>query len=393
MSNNALCFCKQVLGHVRAQIVGVRFAGSPLWIWFIVLIASLPYITPSVAQTPVKIGISLPLSGSAKSLGEQFLAGINLAQNRLKLEQKFKYIVTDDGCDRELSSLALDDLVAEKVELITGLLCNTPARIAVEKQNIHKIPLLASGATGIRFQQDRQRFGWKIWQISPNDLAVGNAAFAALSKRWRNIPYAIVDDGTVYGRNIADQFRALMEGADLKPQFLDNFRPSQSTQAGLIKRLKKSGVKAAFVATSADDIATIASNMKEIGPSIEVVTGEAVALLPYLENAPPLPTGLLAILAPQPEQLPGYKDLAKQMAEQKFEPEHNLMLGYATMQILAQKFEKDGLFNNFSDQKFNTVFGEIVFDKDGANQFNPYRLYRWNGKSFEAVNPDSNNDS
>ncbi len=332
------------------------------------------------------VGISVPLSGKASALGRQYVAGLRFALETLPQTDDIELVISDDGCDRELAELAIDDIQNAGAVLITGFLCNEPVYTALEKISDPSLPLLVTGARSNRILKDRKRRGWNVWQSAPRDSDVALAAFNALSKRWRNTAYAIVDDGTIFGRTQADEFRALMEESGNKPQFIDNFRPSQSTQAGLIRRLKKSGVEAVYLAAGADDVALIGRNMIEFGFTIEIATGEAVALLPYIEDNKGIPTGMLALMPAPPEELPRLQNLLPELQARKLEPEPYLLLGYSTMQIIAQYLKQPE--PHFANATFSTITGAVEFNENGRNIVSQYHLYRWDGHSFLKLEGD-----
>ena len=356
------------------------FYALPLVAGLTGMAAGIVYAQENNAQI---IGLSLPLSGKAATLGRQYVAGARLALKQLPNGDKIELLISDDGCDGALAELAIDDIRAGGALMITGFLCNEPVYKALDILRDTGIPMLVTGARSNRILKDRKRHSWDVWQSSPRDADVSLAAFNSLGKRWRNIPYAIVDDGTVFGRTQADEFRALMEEAGNKPQFVDNFRPAQSTQAGLIRRLQRSGVEAVYLAAGADDVALIGRNMIEFGPTMEIATGEAVSLLPYIEDNKGIPIGLLAIMPAPPEDIHTIQELIKTIETAKLEPEPYLLLGYATMQIVSAYLD-DGE-RNFSGRKFTTVLGDVEFDDAGRNIVSQYKLYRWNGTKFVRV--------
>lgn len=345
------------------------------------LLAVLWAIQPVFAQQ--KIGISVPLSGNAAPLGRQYITGARLALKTLSQESSIDLIISDDGCDKDLAELAIDDIVNAGAILVTGFLCNAPLYSAANLLKNKNIPLLISAARSNRIQKDRARYEWNIWQISPTDSDISRIAFEMFSKRWRSVPYAIVDDGTVFGRTQADEFRALMEEAGIKPQFVDNFRPAQSTQAGLIRRLTRAGVEAVFLAANADDVAVIAKNALKKGIKLEIATGEAVSVLPYMDNNSGIPVGLLAILPTPPEELSGIAELNPIIEAAGLEPEPYLLLGYATMQVVIAALNQPKL--EFANQNYSTVLGDVTFNNAGKNTSNNYQLYRWNGKNFSRI--------
>lgn len=364
-------------------------SSEPIRAIALALVIALATALPAAAQ-PVKLGLSLPLSGNAAALGRQFLAGARLAVELHENANGIELLPSDDGCDADLAGLAAEDLRDAQVVMVTGFLCNDAATTAADILRESGIPLLVAGARSIRLIKDREREEWNLWRMSPGDDEAPQAAFRILSKRWAATPYAIVDDGTVYGRNLADEFRALMEQANLPPQFVDNFRPAQSTQAGLIRRLQRSGVEAVYLAASAQDAALIGRNMLEFGPNIEIATGEAVSILPYLEEMEDVPVGLLAVTQPEPERLASVEPMLDMLAERGLEPEPYLLLGFAAIQVAAEALAENGAGENVfrAGWSTQTVLGPVTFDADGRNTADSYRLFRWNGEGFAPVDED-----
>lgn len=348
------------------------------------------FVATTVSAKPVKIGVSLPLASSSTKLAEQFLVGMRLAIHIESSSDKFELWPVDDGCDREISTLAAEDFAASDVALVTGYFCSEPAEVAGEYLKEKGIPVLVAEARSVRLMVDRKKEEWNLWRMAPGDDFPAEAAFIALSKRWKNTSYALVDDGTIYGRTLVDEFRARMEEVKLDPQFVDNFRAAQSTQAGLIRRLRNSGVQAAFIGASAEDISVITRNVAELGARFDIVGGEVMNILPFQIDGEPLPKGLLAIMEPEPDQLASTKSLRDQLALQNIEPEPFIFKGYAAMQVVLQavKDTPQDTTKALQSETFATILGDVSFNGEGVNTNNRFSLYRWNGKAFELEEVD-----
>ncbi|MEZ5870373.1 MAG: branched-chain amino acid ABC transporter substrate-binding protein [Nitratireductor sp.] len=353
-----------------------------------VLLAALVLQAPSPARSEtLKVALSLPLSGNASLLGRQFLQGARLALDVLAPGGEIELVTADDGCDEEIAPLAMAEIRAANPAIITGFLCNDPARIAVNTFSPVSVPVLVAGARSERLLRDAAREGWRTWRMAPSDKAGAEAAFHLLSQRWRGIPWAVVDDGTVYGRTIADEFRARMEEFGNPPQFADNFRPAQSTQAGLIRRLQKSGVSAAFIAASPEDTAIIAANIRDFGAKFEIAGGESLSGLPWSQEAANIPDGLFAILESAPSARASAKSLNALLEDRGIEPEPDVYLGYATIELVlaALRSTPAQTMDALDNTVFRTVLGNIGFDSNGANVADNYGLYVWREGSFVPV--------
>ena len=85
--------------------------------------------------------------------------------------------------------------------------------------------------------------------------AVGRAADRGCGE---NELFAIVDDGTIYGRELSESLRLAAEQAGLKPVFVDTFRPQADNQIGLVGRLQaRPARRMSSSAAMRDDIAVM----------------------------------------------------------------------------------------------------------------------------------------
>lgn len=335
------------------------------------------------------VGLSLPLTGQAGKLASLFLAGAKLAleDHNSRTGTAARLMTADDGCDREIARLAAAELKEAVPDIITGLLCNDPAYEIATQLRQTGIPVLVAGARSVRLITDREREEWNLWRLSPGDDEASTALAATLAKLWTGKAYAIVDDGTAGGRTDADGFRAGMEAAGLAPQFQDSFRPTQSTQARLVRRLQNAGVTHVFIAAGPEDIAMIARNAKELGVSLTIVGPETLDILPYLGAELQPPEGILAHLANLPSSHPEALAVLERIAGRGIAPEPHVVLGYQAMQVaLAATGDSPAeTAANLANLTFETVLGPVRFAPDGSMAVSPYRLYRWNGTNFDPA--------
>lgn len=348
---------------------------------------SLTLLTQSALAKNISIGLSLPLSGAAQKLGEQFLTGAKFAiqhnpNHAIKLE------VLDDGCQQDLGELVATEFLASDLDIITGFLCNEPSYAAADILRKQKTPILIAGAQSERLTKDREREEWNIWRLSPGDNAAAIAAAKALSNLWSNIPYAIIDDGTVHGRTLADAFRAQMEEIGLSPHFTDTYRPTQSTQARLVRRLKKAGIQKVFIGGGAEDVAMIARNANDLKINLDVAGSEVLSVLPFLPIKQRAPNGVTAILRNDGELLQSSKILTDALEAQDIVPEDFMYRGYAAMQVAIQAIgeTKENTILSLKDKTFVTINGNVKFSENGENVISPYALFRWNGEIFVKGN-------
>lgn len=322
------------------------------------------------------LGISLPLSGRFAALGGEMEMGMLKAieDHARTGGRRPRIALVDDRCETAGGVSGLETLREREAEIVIGVPCFEPALVYGDALDV---PILAVGLRHAEVE-DRVAAGrLTVLGASPDAEAV--AAADLILPRWRNTPFAIVDDGGVYGRALAGRLQELAAARGLRPQLLATFRPLQSTQAALVRRLANAGIQAVFVAGEAEDAATIARDAKRLG-NMTVATGESGALLPFVDGAAETPA-ILTATRPSRRDLPQTALLAERMDVRGDFPSDPFLEGYALAQVALD------VLNTGADLRaatFDTVLGELDFSS-GRAASQPFALHRWNGETLEPI--------
>lgn len=342
----------------------------------------------SLASKADTIAISIPRSGDFAEIGRQFEIGATLAME--KFGQEHELFITDDGCDLDQSMLAAQDIRSKKPAIITGILCNITAVAIADELREDKIPLLVAGARSIRLIKDRDREEWNLWRMSPGDDAPADTIAAYIVNNLKDTPFALVDDGTIYGRSLTDAIRLRLNDSGMKPQFADTFRAAQSTQSGMLRRLERSGVEVAFVAAATqEDLLTIIKDHKALGIENKLIVSEQLASLPYLEDAGLVKDGLMIVMQTRFETNQALNDLLKQ---RNIQPSKALYEGYAALEVAIAALGEtlEATTQNLATKEFKSILGTVQFDKQGKNLHNSYKLFVWREGQFERLDASNN---
>ncbi|MEM1038321.1 MAG: ABC transporter substrate-binding protein [Pseudomonadota bacterium] len=347
-----------------------------------------------------KVGLSLPLTGRFAPVARQVEFGAMAALTAHKnAGGKSEIVLFDDQCDPERAKAAATIFEKQKVPVITGPLCFAFAKS------------LALALKENALQRGANKSSTAIFTLETrnNDLArarqVEELALASLSKahdaeaaaivdlilpRIADRPFAILDDGSIYGRGLSDAVRLKAEQGGLKPVITANFRPLQTSQRALLRRLARSGVEAVFVAASAEDIITIAKDMATLNMSWAIATGETASLLSFTPGATLLPEGLLAVLpaipavTPESINIPAKSDEADE-GQAVLPLEGPVLLGYAAMEVALAFAQKPATERAIAGASYDTVLGPLTFDQSARAPVFPFQLMRWTNGAFEPV--------
>jgi branched-chain amino acid transport system substrate-binding protein len=329
------------------------------------------------AQGP-RLGISAPISGASAILGAQVLEGAAAA-----VGETAELEIADDACTAEGGANAARQFVEAEVRIVLGFLCTEAIEAALPVLTEAGIPVVTVGVRTDGLTDRREKTGWQVFRLGPRADGENAAAAAILPKLWRTEHFAIIDDGTIYGRELAESVRAAAEQAALKPVFVDNFRPQMDNQVGLVGRLRRAGATHVFVG---GDIAIMARDAAAGGADMIFAGGEA---LRAVSGEVPLAESTLMI------GLPDWPEIASKEALAVFRERQAAPDGYVLPTFAAVEIARAALANAdasgkplkqiLAEREFDTAIGPIRFDGKGDLATNPYRVFRYDGERFVPV--------
>ena len=306
------------------------------------------------AQT-LTIGVAAPLSGPSAILGKQIQAGAGLAAQANGIELRTE----DDACTADGGAAAARVFAAAKVSVVVGFLCTEAIEAAMPILKDANIPVITVGVRTESLTDRRAKTGWPVYRLGPRGDDERNAVASTLTRLWQNELFAIIDDGTIYGREMAETFRAAAEQAALKPVFVDTFRPQLDNQIGMIGRLKKAG--ATHVFAGGENLRT---------PPADV----------------PYATGTLMIAPPEWADVADAKVL-ESFSARKIVPDGYTLPAYAAVEIAKAASSLSGssggaLADALTGRDFTTAIGPVRFDAKGDLSQSLYRVFRFDGTRF-----------
>ena len=312
-------------------------------------------------------------------------AGAQTAAQMLK-DPSVTLEIADDACTADGGARAARQFVAAKVRIVVGFLCGEAIEAALPILKQANIPTITVGVRTDSLTDRKTKTGWPVYRLGPRADSEREAAARLLTRLWERELFAIVDDGTIYGREISESLRLAAEQAGLKPVFVDTFRPQADNQIGLVGRLKKAGATHVFVGGDRDDIAIMGRDAATLQAGLVIAAGETLRAPP---GDVPLAPGTLMIA------LPEWSERADPAAVAAFASRQILTQGYvlpayAAVEVahsaIAAASTPDGpVADSLSGRDFSTVIGKIRFDEKGDLSENPYRMFRFDGSKFIPV--------
>ncbi|MCM2476973.1 ABC transporter substrate-binding protein [Rhizobium sp. CG5] len=338
--------------------------------------------TPALALT---IGVVAPQSGPYQLLGQQLRDGAAAAAAANGTVLTF----IDESCEAGSGAAIAEQLKAAKAEAAIGFLCSESLDGALPVLSAAKIPALTLSVRWTIVMEDALKQDWPLFRMAPSTDAEAEKLVEVILRDWPGEAFALIDDGTIHGRELADAIRVSLEERGMKPVFADTYRPGQEQQVALVRRLQKTGATHVFVGGDRNDVAIIARDAASEAIALSLLGGDAMTAA----NQPvPLADGVRAVTLPNYADAPSAATVAAAFRERGIEPEGYVLPAYAAITLV--KTAADGsaasgaaLKDTIAKGTFETVLGPIAFTAGHELKDNPYRLLEWRGTGFVAPTP------
>ncbi|YBV97676.1 ABC transporter substrate-binding protein [Phyllobacteriaceae bacterium JZ32] len=332
----------------------------------------------------MRIGVAAPLSGPFALLGQQLTDGAHIATTTASAGEAATPIIVDDKCSAEGGAEAAATFIKAGVRIVTGFLCTEALEAALPLLAEKNIPVITPAIREAGLIERRAREPLPVFRLGLSRDREAAAVGDILADLWRDQPFAIVDDGTIRGREMAHAVRVRLEEKGLKPVLTETYRPGLDNQGALVALLRRAGASQVFIGGERDDAAAIADAATKLDYPLTIVGDEALRAAP---GALTLAPGTLMIAPPEAETLPAATPAVAALRSAERPAEGYAVPGYAMLQIAMQavtaaETEKQPVFAMLRTRAFDTVLGAVRFDESGYRSGNPYRLFRYDGSRF-----------
>ncbi len=346
----------------------------------IAALLSLMALTAESRAAGVTIGVVAPQDGTFASLGAQIFSGANF-----QIRQAGDTVVpVPETCQDNSGQAVADALIAAKVQVAIGFLCSETLEGALPKLKDANIPVITVSVRSRILMEDSLKNGWPLFRLGPQDSDEAAKVIQIILQQWTASPIALIEDGTIHGRELTEAVRNALEENGLKPVFTDTYRPGQEQQIGLVRRLKRAGATKVFIGGDRNDVATIARDAKAENIALDILSGDAMRAA----NQPlALADGVRAVVIPEYALLPDAAAAVGALRAAGTEPEGYVLPAAAAALIADQAVqaavaEGKPVAEKLIGTQFNTPIGPVTFTPAHELAQNPYRLLEWRGDAF-----------
>jgi branched-chain amino acid transport system substrate-binding protein len=351
--------------------------------------AALAPTAPAHAADPMKVGLTLALTGGVAANGKQILMALELWRDDVNakgglLGRPVELVYYDDQSNpNNVPALYTKLIAVDKVDLLLGPYATNmaaPAMPVIMQNNKTTISLLAIGVNK-HFNYPRY---FSMVPVGPKGAGAFSDGFFELAAAQDSKPrtVAIVSADAEFAKTAADGARENAKGGGFAIVYDRSYPPPTTDFLPVVRAIQALNPDIVFVAAYPPDTVGIVRAANEINLTPKMFGGAMIGLLvtPIKVQLGPLANGLVigeSFVRAPPFDFPGVADLFKRYQAkatgQGVDPlGHGFVpFGYAAGQVLAQAVEATQgtdhgkLADYMQRHTFKTVVGDIAFGKDG----------------------------
>jgi branched-chain amino acid transport system substrate-binding protein len=294
----------------------------------------------------VRIGVAQPLSGNLAALGQDLHNGVKLAVAELNKEGfkiKGKPVTLEIVAMDDRSDPATGKEVAQKMldAGVVAVIGNLNSGVSIEAAPIYASKDIAQLAisTNPKFTQ----LGLATtYRLVANDTLQAKAIGSFAASQLNAGKYAVVDDGTPYGKGLADGAAEQLKIAKKEITLRQSFDDKTTAFEGLAGKLKEGGVEVVVTTLNDFQVLALLDALKKIDyTQLSILGGDTIKTTGMLKGSEMI-KGLYATspILDAKEFVNGKQFLAKYQEAFKLEPAYGGHYTYDAMYILAGAMQR-----------------------------------------------------
>ncbi len=348
-------------------------------------------LTVGAAQAQVKIGVAGPMTGSNAAFGTQLVNGANQAVADINahggvLGKKVTAVTVDDACDPKQAVTVANQLVADHVVMVDGHFCSASTIPASKVYSENGVLEISPASTNPQYTDQGS---WNTFRVCGRDDEQGKVAANYIKAHFAKDKIAVLDDNSTYGKGIADQVRMNLKKLGVKVAYNASYTAGEKDYSALISRLKQDGIGLVYVGGYYADAGIMEREGAAQGYHPQYFGEDAMATDQLWQIAGPAAQGMLFTFPPPAEKSPSAAAVVKELSAKGQNPGGYVLYSYATIQVWAEAAKKAHSIKPLVVAKelkaggpWNTVLGEIRFNKIGDVVPAAYAIYIWNNGKY-----------
>ncbi|MGI4942667.1 MAG: branched-chain amino acid ABC transporter substrate-binding protein [Janthinobacterium lividum] len=350
--------------------------------------------TVGAAQAQIRVATVGPMTGEYAAIGTQMKAGAEQAVADINKAggvngQQLVLEVGDDACDPKQAVSVANQMASRKVAVVAGHYCSGSSIPASKVYGEEGILQISPASTNPKYTDEGS---WNTFRVCGRDDQQGALAGKYLADKFKDKKIAIIQDNSAYGKGLADETKKAMNAAGVTETLYTAYVAGERDYSALISRMKQAGIQVIYVGGYHTATGLIARQAKEQGMNVTIVGGDALVTNEFWQISGPAGEGTIMTFPPDPRKSAGAAPIVAEFKAKNFDPEGYTLYTYAALQIWAEAAKKANSVDGkkvadamHAGQPFNSVLGDISFDKKGDVTAAGYVFYVWKNGNYSEM--------
>lgn len=348
----------------------------------------------------IAIGLAAPLSGAQAAFGEQVRTGVEFAVQIVNANggiagRKISLVVRDDACEPAAATRVAGELVAAKVVAVIGHFCSNASEAAAEVYRPAQIVMITPASTDPRLTEVA---GGTVFRTVWRDDYQGLIAAALIKQTMPKKKIGVVRDGTVYGQQVVDVFKAAMTKLEMPAPAADLVISAELSPRQAAAKLKAAGASVVYVAAAPDRAGGVVKGLRDAGVTASIIGADALASPEFIKTAgAKAADGAIVTFARNPLDNPSAAKAVEKLLDAGKDPSGYVLNAFAATEVLtaalgpvvkpdpAAAIDGKRLAATIRVNRFTTVLGELAFDAKGDLAKPAVVYYVWRGGELKAM--------
>jgi branched-chain amino acid transport system substrate-binding protein len=354
------------------------------------------------AQTPIRIGASLSLTGSYAELGQTFERGYRVCVKQANerggvLGRKIDLSIEDDKSDAATAAAIYEKLIVkDKVNAVFSPYSSAITEAVAGVTEQHRVPMVAAGAATRSIYQKGRKFIFMVF--SPAEAYLEGLVDVAAKRGLKTI--AVIYEDSIFHSAIAQGMMVLAKKRGLQVVVAEAYPVKTTDFSALLAKVKAANPDVVAATSYFNDAVAIVRQMKEAGVDPRMAGVTAGGDLPkfyellgksaeFVYGATQWESELIKLRAggviPIASQYPGAREFVAD--HEKLFPGADLSYqtaaAFGGCQILLDAIRNAGTLDRDKVRaailKFdgNTAFGAFRVDNDGIQIAHKMLMFQW----------------
>jgi branched-chain amino acid transport system substrate-binding protein len=367
----------------------------------------------AAAQAPIRVGVSVGISGQYAPLGQNQVRGHQLCVKDTNaaggvIGRKIDLIVKDDKSQpKDAARIYEQFLTQDKVDAVLGPYSSPITEAVADLVERYKMPMIATGAATTSIFRKGRKFIFML--LSPAEVYLEGFVDLAAKRGLKSI--AVIYEDTLFPKAIAQGAADLARKRGLQVTLFEPYGKGNTDFKTILGKVRAANPDAFAAATYFNDAVAIARQLKELdvnprmfgvtvggdlpkfyeelGKTAEFVYGAA-------QWEPQLVTLRAGGIVPIARQYPAAREFVE--AHQKEYPGTDLSYhtaqGYAACQLLVEGIKRAASTNGekvrdaISALDINTIYGAFKVDADGFQIAHKMVMFQWQDGKKAIIWPE-----